>query len=374
MGPYDTNDLIDLIYDAALEPKLWVPIMRAINDRIGGFSGWISQLSKADGSGASAKDWLYGVDPFYGRSFAEYYRTLNPFSNTADPDAYMRDWSLSISTFDSVMPRETLWRSEYGADFLLPQGISDTLMIRLGRLSRFETAVMNLNCPVRGELYDDDDLAFVSALHPHMVRAFGLGRRLAAERLTAGAEAATGHAVFVLDETGRAQRLNAMAEQMVRRQDVLRMPAGQLTAADANAMRRLDGMIRRALSDDPDARCGGALALATPRGARPIQVTVTPVSAERALPHRVGRMAIVCATDLNRKVELPEDRLRALFGLTKAECRVALALFDGESPKEAAERLRVSVQTVRNQLASVYDKLGVRSQMEMTSLLWRLVP
>jgi DNA-binding CsgD family transcriptional regulator len=372
MAGYDSNSLIDLIYDAALEPALWHDVLRAIGDNVGGSSGWISQLSKADGVGASAKDWVYGIDPEYGRQFAEHYYRLNPFGFNADPDGFMRDWALSISTFESVMPRDTLRRTEYGADFLRPANISSGLMIRLCRLGRLETAVMNLNCSFRRDRFDEADFEFVAALQPHLVRAFDLGRRLAGERLTAAAESSTAHAVFVLDETGRVQRLNPTAEHMIRRPDALRIVGGRLAAAGADASRMLDGMIRRALSGDADVRRGDTLALATPAGPRPIQVTVAPVSAERALPHRLGRTALVCASDLNTPVALSGERLQALFGLSPAEVRVALAIADGESPGAAAERFGVSIQTVRNQLTRIYEKTSTRGQADLVGLIWRL--
>jgi DNA-binding CsgD family transcriptional regulator/PAS domain-containing protein len=360
--------LVDLIYDAALEPALWNNVLRALGDRIGGNCGWISQINKVDGSGANAEDWVYGIDPVAGTAYAEYFFRLNPFGTNAES---MRRWTPSISTFESEMPREALRRTEFGADFLRPQDISSCVMIRLARLDATSSAEMNINCSFRRDRFDDADIEFVRALHPHMFRAFGLGRRLAAERLTAAAEGSA-DAVFVLDENGRVQRLNAAAKLMSRRPDALRVIGGRLCADNADVARRLDGMIRRALTGDGDARGGGTLALATPAGPRPIQVTVSPVNAERALPHRVGRAAIVCATDLNAPTALRGERLQALFGLTPAEIRVALAIAEGESPAVAAERFGVSFQTVRNQLTRVYDKTATRGQADLAGLIWRL--
>jgi DNA-binding CsgD family transcriptional regulator len=368
----DRGELIDLIYGAALEPGLWNDVLRAVGDHVGGASGWISQLSKADGSGASAKDWVYGIEPAWGRRFVEHYSRLNPFSTLSSQPDCMRDWTLSISTFESVMPRDTLRRSAYGADFLRPQDISSAMMVRLARLGQLETAVMNINCSFRRDRFDDADLEFVAALQPHLVRAFALGRRLASERLTAAVEGSMAHAVFVVDATGTVLRLNAAAERMIKRPDALRVIGGRLKTAGADASRRLDGMIRRALCDDPDIRSGDALAMSTPAGPRPIQVTVAPVGVERALPHRLGRMALICASDLNVSPTLQGEWLRALFGLTPAEVRVALAIANGASPSAAAERFGVNFQTVRNQLVSIYAKTATEGQADLAALIWRV--
>lgn len=64
--------------------------------------------------------------------------------------------------------------------------------------------------------------------------------------------------------------------------------------------------------------------------------------------------------------------LREGFGLTAAEARLALILAEGPTLAEAAERLGVSVNTVRNQLRAVFDKLGLNRQSELVRALTQL--
>jgi DNA-binding CsgD family transcriptional regulator len=59
----------------------------------------------------------------------------------------------------------------------------------------------------------------------------------------------------------------------------------------------------------------------------------------------------------------------ALSGLTAAEGRVLGELASGAAAKQIARRLRVSVLTVNDHLASMYRKTGVRGRSELTSLL-----
>ena len=72
----------------------------------------------------------------------------------------------------------------------------------------------------------------------------------------------------------------------------------------------------------------------------------------------------------------PGDRLwsslRTSFGLTPAETRLAARLRDGLTLKEAAEELGVSLNTVRNQLRAVFDKIGLSRQSDLVSALTRL--
>ena len=51
--------------------------------------------------------------------------------------------------------------------------------------------------------------------------------------------------------------------------------------------------------------------------------------------------------------------------LTRRELQVALALLDGASNKDIAQKLGLGEQTVKNHLSSIFDKLGVSSRLEL---------
>jgi DNA-binding NarL/FixJ family response regulator len=55
--------------------------------------------------------------------------------------------------------------------------------------------------------------------------------------------------------------------------------------------------------------------------------------------------------------------------LSQAERRVALAIGEGVTNKEAAERLYLSVKTVDYHLGNIYRKLGVRNRTHLARLL-----
>jgi DNA-binding CsgD family transcriptional regulator len=68
--------------------------------------------------------------------------------------------------------------------------------------------------------------------------------------------------------------------------------------------------------------------------------------------------------------ELPGmARLRAEFGLTKAEARLALRLAEGASVASAAQDFAVKLTTIRSQLQQVFAKTGTSRQAELVALL-----
>lgn len=61
-----------------------------------------------------------------------------------------------------------------------------------------------------------------------------------------------------------------------------------------------------------------------------------------------------------------------LLGLTPAEARVAGLVGAGKSPKEAADQLELTINTVRSALKVAFDKLGISRQSELAKIVTRL--
>ena len=51
--------------------------------------------------------------------------------------------------------------------------------------------------------------------------------------------------------------------------------------------------------------------------------------------------------------------------LTRREREIVLAILDACTNREMAERFSVSEQTIKNQLSTLYDKLGVSTRLEL---------
>jgi len=370
------EQLIDLIYDAALEPRLWTTVMERLADLVGGTSGWLSQINVADGSGKRQDDPVLRADPIWSRRYREYYAALSPFAIDPNPGEFIRHWTPRVLTHDDQIPREELRRTEFYNDFLQPYGIGSGMMIRLAK-SGFETATLNLHCSPRKDRFGAADIETAAYFQPHLMRAFSLGRRLAEERLLAGvfgpAPDTSIHGLFVLDETGRIVRANATGEALLAGGRGLKAVGGRLSTLMSNDARTLEALVRAALCPDAGLRTGGAMSIAIPQATKPLAVSVAPINPERAWPYRLAATAIVCATDLNVHLGPPDERIGAIFGLTRAERRLVLALLGGESPRATAARFGVTFQTVRNQLARIYEKTATRGQIELVALMWRIV-
>lgn len=82
--------------------------------------------------------------------------------------------------------------------------------------------------------------------------------------------------------------------------------------------------------------------------------------------------ALLTLNNIKEKNDRHIANLRDLFGLTPAEAKLAMALFDGISLADYAAQSSLSVHTARNQLKMVFSKTGTSRQGEFVSLLAKL--
>jgi DNA-binding response OmpR family regulator len=88
-----------------------------------------------------------------------------------------------------------------------------------------------------------------------------------------------------------------------------------------------------------------------------------------ALLRRAG-WAAPSASDAQAGGQLPDDELKARYGLTARQIAVARLVGEGCTNAEIAERLSVSYYTARNHTEQILLKLGVSSRAAVGALLY----
>ena len=111
----------------------------------------------------------------------------------------------------------------------------------------------------------------------------------------------------------------------------------------------------------------GGTVMISRRARPPLQIQISPIrNSVMQTPQPIAAVAFV--NDPLRRYRPTQEVLRMLYGLTPAECRVALLLGDGHAPRKIANMLGVTDNTVRSQLKSIFSKTGVRRQGELIRL------
>ena len=366
----DLAAFLDLLYGVAVEQGDWGPVIARFADLIGGEKAWKPDLDALNGAGPGV---LARIDPAAQNSYLHYYATRNPFVRPilARPTT---PWPLEVMTDEDRFPREEFVRTEYYNDFLAPQGIDFVAIVRLARNSGM-LSTLNVTRSKSAGQFERSGLDIARRLHPHLIRVLNLSRAFSglrgfADGLVDVLDGST-HGILLLDADGRLQHANRVGDRLLRELHGLCLIGGRLSAARGEPARQLEAMIGRAAGVGGANRVGGSMALATPSRTLPLSLTVAPLRAER-LSTSGAPAVLVCVTDLEAGVSLPEQRLRDLFGLTPAETRLARALLEGLAPREAAERFGVSPHTVHAQLARIFEKTGAKRQADLVRLMMRV--
>ena len=174
--------------------------------------------------------------------------------------------------------------------------------------------------------------------------------------------------VIVLDRRAQLVFANEPACALLRAGDALQERDGRLRAASPAAQGALQAAIAAALNPQRGVVSTTGMVMLPRSGREPITVAAVPLVTSAA----VDAGGILLLYDADAPARLSSAVLRRLFDLTEAEAEICLALLDGYSVREFAERRGVSVNTARTLLARTFAKTGKQRQSELVRLLGAL--
>jgi DNA-binding CsgD family transcriptional regulator/PAS domain-containing protein len=181
--------------------------------------------------------------------------------------------------------------------------------------------------------------------------------------------------LVLLDALGHVVYFNPVAEGLLRQSTLLAISAGKLAVSNRPELTaRLERFIDAAIDTAEGPSAGGGPLRIPELNAGHLSLHVYPFNTGTewfALGGPPARVMVFLSKENAPSVPSPAG-LQLQFGLTPAETRLVVALTDGLSLTEAAERLAISRGTARNRLQAVYDKTGVaRRQSALMGLLLR---
>jgi DNA-binding CsgD family transcriptional regulator/PAS domain-containing protein len=179
---------------------------------------------------------------------------------------------------------------------------------------------------------------------------------------------------LVADQSGQVRFANAAAEEILAENDGLGRRDNRIQAARSFETNSLLAALRdAAVTGRADKREGGALLIARPSGKLPYAVVVMPLTATAGGEGK-GARALVFVSDLAHRNNELAPRLSQLFGLSKAEARVAAGIAEGRRLTEIAQEFDVRMPTVRTQLRAVLKKVGASRQADLVRIVLALPP
>jgi DNA-binding CsgD family transcriptional regulator/PAS domain-containing protein len=179
--------------------------------------------------------------------------------------------------------------------------------------------------------------------------------------------------ILALSEDGVIQMANTQAEFLLDQGDGVKRIHGKLLFSDSATQASLNDY----LSNLATATGKGLpemdwnMAAKRPSGETPYQVIIGSLKLQNwnVESRASDRVAMLYLLDARNTTRPSDEQLKAFYGLTSAQARVAAALYAGNNINEAAEALHISVNTARSHMRNIYGKVGVRTQAELLGLL-----
>ncbi|RXG91325.1 helix-turn-helix transcriptional regulator [Bradyrhizobium vignae] len=175
---------------------------------------------------------------------------------------------------------------------------------------------------------------------------------------------------LVLNRRGMVLSTNAAADAGF--DDDIRISNRRLMVRDKSALAKLDQLVDL-IRSTPDSNALPAAPIPVRRTAKPpVVIRVLPIDGA-ARNVFLGARAMLTLSNLLPRPGPDPGLIAEAFDLTPAESRLAALLASGMSIDGVAERLRISRETVRNHLRSVFSKTGIHRQSELISLVSQLI-
>ncbi|HWE18686.1 MAG TPA: LuxR family transcriptional regulator [Hyphomicrobiaceae bacterium] len=359
--------LIGDIYDAALDPALWVDVLARCARYVGGPAALLVSRDTADPTHSAA--YYSGFDPQFKQHIVEKHVKIDPlmmnhiFARIGEP----------IATTD-VIPNREFRRAPAYREWGRPQGLIDVLHVALDK-SATSAALFSVFRHKRDGRVDNAMRRRMWFIHPHIRRAVLIGRviRLQTAKAATFADALDGISagMFLVDARGRIIHTNASGHALLTEGRLLHSAGGKLAANDASAEKTLHEVFIAAGSGDVAV---GTKAIAVPvmkRDGERFVAHVLPLTsgARRRAGTSYGAAAALFVHKAALEVASPPEAIAKTFKLTPSELRVLLAIVEVGGVPEAAEALGVGPGTVKTHLLRVFAKTGTSRQAELVKLV-----
>lgn len=349
----------DLFLSAALEPEKWGEAIKAMADATGSRHGQLIGF----GPGASSFNWISDIDASIVTKTAAIDQSAPDLNFRVAAD-HLPDRPTIVHEAHYDVARQSL-RSDAYLDLCSDFDIFDGCQTRLVADDHQMVGLALLRDSKDGRTSQQDRELF-GQIAGHARAAVRLQQAIEQQgfALLSGTFEAMDRACWLLDATGRVGGMTPRAQALLSSSRI-RVSEGWLASARASETRAIGRAMRAVI--DPPGRSADPVALADDAGGVAIMLEFHPLPVRPwALPF--APRAIVIA-----RVGQPTDRhvqlLTRAFRLTPAEADIAIRLAAGQSRKDIALARSVSVETLKVQLRSIYDKTGCSRESQLVRIV-----
>ncbi len=302
----NTNELIGLIYEAAIKPSKWTDLLNALAELV----DYVEKQPNKAGSEQS----LLSVIP-----------SISDIDNKESKVSI----SETLKSITNINEEETLIKNS-GTDI---GQVNDLLMGHFARAIKIAKRLVDV---------DEQHNVVLSLLDRMPV------------------------ALVLVDAKARVIETNALADEMLSLEAGLQVRSNILDAGSGSNQRLLEAIGMMSKHDSAITR-GQALSITNERTQNNIMLFLAPLKQHGS--QQKASVAVFISQRKSQPLALPKE-FSELYDLTNKEVEVTEQLVRGLSIKEISEEATVSLHTVRSQVKSVLRKTATSRQAELVSLVY----
>ncbi len=348
--------------EAVIDPAVWPQILEEI-----------SAAARARGAALLQGDVrtvdiprTAGVDEYFRSYFSEGWHLHDIRAERAVPRLLQGE---QVIIDQDILTPEEMRRARLYAESLIPRGLQ--WFAGIGFFSGDALWGLTIQRTPREGPFDQEDKRALGALGRRLTETATLSKAVGRAVLSGinNALDLVGQPALALDRAGFVLGMNAAAPPVF--DDDVRISERRLLVSDQRARSRLD-ILAAQMRVTPDTAALPAQPIIVRRRSKPpLIIRVLPVDGAARNPF-FGARVLLLLVDPDRTSGPQPSMLAQTFGLSPAEAKIVSLLAVGKSVGEIALAQKVTENTVRVQLKSVFAKTGTHRQGELIALVARL--
>jgi DNA-binding CsgD family transcriptional regulator len=361
------SQLLSVLYAAPLQPSLWEDFLTSLCNHTQSRNGFLLCADARHGLSLYAQGGGMVLTSTDIDAYREIYAPKDPYRIPV-----LLRGRTGVQDCEALVPRATLESTDMFRDLIAPAGLRHPSLIVLTCSIRRLESVSFWRSEEEGPM-DEPCIQLLNLLEPHIRSALEIRQVLgiAHQKLSHTQMMAnvTETATFVVNAKGQILEANSAAEALLISGKGLRLEGGILVASAKSDRQALRDLIRSAATagfSQPALRPAKALSVSQGSSPKKLSVLASPIASSK-LGQEMS--ILLLAGDPDRQMDLPDESLRSLYGLTRAEIDISNGLLTGYSLEEISILRRVGIGTIRSQLKSIFSKTETRSQRDLIRVL-----
>lgn len=360
--------IVASFYEASLDETTWPVALDRLRTEVGADACALATHDFTSGSGRIVQ--AVGIEP---ESMAAYARRFSRFNVWLQQEEWFSR-AAAVIEGSQLVERSEIAESIFYRDWLKAVKLFDHVFVILERRDSMVTFLMLGRAETQGP-FSKPAITNLEGLAAELSRSYRTGntaRRLQAFRKSAVELLDTlPIGVVLLNLAGGVVSANRAARAVLDAGEPLYRANGGLAVEIGGRRLKIRDWVAQAVAADAEGGRSEPHALLVPRptGQRPLTLLLTATAGGAASFDEETPVAVLYVGDIERGVQLDHTRVAKLYGLSRAESRVAALLASGYRLDQTAEILGVAYETVRKHLKQIFSKTGTFRQAELVRML-----